>query len=210
MKTESRKHSEHPAKYCTWSRLCIQHRPFKHYLSSYSILVMTFAPTCSFYVWVLISYMHTPIHLNYTCKQRHVILCNLPEQAWFSPFTVSQSAAVFVPHKVSLQGTKPQAGITKCQLSLNAVTFLKKERKKGVLFYIYIYKPSHPKKWLIFMHAAKTGSVKENTPEKRLKIHLVLAGKAMSSRTICDLLQSSFRMPLLSDGSFSMELFPLK
>lgn len=54
------------------------------------------------------------------------MVCNLPEQVWFSSFTVSQRAAVSVPHMVSLQGTKPQAGRTKCQLSLNAVTFLKK------------------------------------------------------------------------------------
>lgn len=42
----------------------------------------------------------------------------------FFPFTVSQNAAVFVPHMVPLQGRKPQAGRTKCQLSLNVVTFL--------------------------------------------------------------------------------------
>lgn len=112
-----------PAKYCTWSRLHIQQRPFKHYLNS--VLVMTVAPTCSFYVWVLISWMGTLVHLNYTCMQMHVIVCHLLKQVCFSPFTVSQCTAVFVPHMVSLQGTKPQAARTKCQLSLNAVTFLK-------------------------------------------------------------------------------------
>lgn len=114
---------KHPAKYCSWSRLHIQHRPFKHYLRSYSILVMTVAPTCSFNVWFLISYAHTSAHLNYTFKQRHCV-CTVLKWVWFSPFTVSQHAAVFVPHMVSLQGPKPQAGRTKCQLSLNAVTFL--------------------------------------------------------------------------------------
>lgn len=79
---------KHPAKYCSWSRLHIQHRPFKHYLRSYSTRVMTVAPTRSFYVWFLISYTHTSTHLNDTFKQMHYV-CTLLK--WVCGFLLSLS-----------------------------------------------------------------------------------------------------------------------
>lgn len=110
--------------------------------------------------------MHTPAHLNYTCKQMHCV-CNFPKRVWFSLFTVSQRAAVFVPRMVSLQGTKPQAGRTKCQLSLNAVTdmlfvllFITKKEINSL--------PS--KQWLVFMSAAEISVLKETNEEKKKKV----------------------------------------
>lgn len=121
------------------------------------------------------TYMHTSIHLNCTFKQM-LCVCTLLKWVCFIPFTVSQRAAVFVPHMVSLLGPKPQAGRTKCQLTLNAVTFL-------VQLCCYFFwclsinkneslsLPSE--QWLVFVLAAKIGSVKENKPEIKLKIQLV-------------------------------------
>lgn len=141
---------KHPAKYCNWSRLHMQQRPFKHYLSSYSIhlLLLCLIPYC------LQAHSWTP-KLHMTANVMRVQLFQ-NECGCFSLLSLSVSLAVIVPRMVSLQGTRPQAGRTKCQLSLNAVTFLTQKSLSCLVFINKIERTSRPnKQLLVFMRSAK-------------------------------------------------------